>query len=155
MFGKDGASRAKASSCDRHLAYLCRIARKQGVPAVVQGKSRSAPSSPHACISCSQVVREVIRAYSYVLLWMAISISVIMFNKWVLAYSGFPFPITLTLWHMVFCSTVGFMCVRVFKVVKSHNMSPREYMNRVLPIGEHASAQGCCSGCRTTQQPTD
>ena len=61
-----------------------------------------------------------------------------MFNKWVLAYSGFPFPITLTLWHMVFCSTVGFLCVRVFKVVKSHNMTARDYCNRVLPIGASA-----------------
>jgi hypothetical protein len=77
----------------------------------------------------------VVKAYSYVLLWMSISCSVIMFNKWVLAYSGFPFPITLTLWHMVFCSSVGFLAVRVFKVVKSHNMTAREYCNRVLPIG--------------------
>ncbi|KAG1680763.1 hypothetical protein FOA52_008096 [Chlamydomonas sp. UWO 241] len=83
----------------------------------------------------AKVVKEVVKAYSYVLLWMSISCSVIMFNKWVLAYSGFPFPITLTLWHMVFCSTVGFVAVRVFKVVKSHNMSAREYCNRVLPIG--------------------
>ena len=52
-----------------------------------------------------------------------------------LAYSGFPFPITLTMWHMVFCSTVGFICVRVLGVVKSHNMAPREYVRRVLPIG--------------------
>jgi hypothetical protein len=89
----------------------------------------------HAPPPPSQVIKEVVKAYSYVLLWMSISCSVIMFNKWVLAYSGFPFPITLTLWHMVFCSTVGFLAVRVFKVVKSHNMSAREYCNRVLPIG--------------------
>lgn len=78
----------------------------------------------------------MIKAYSYVLLWMSVSCAVILFNKWVLAFSGFPFPITLTLWHMVFCSTVGFICVRVLKLVKSHNMSAREYCNRVLPIGE-------------------
>jgi hypothetical protein len=82
------------------------------------------------------VVKEVIKAYSYVVMWMSISCAVIMFNKWVLAYSGFPFPIALTLWHMVFCSTVGFLAVRVLKLVKSHNMSAREYCNRVLPIGE-------------------
>ncbi|GAX82426.1 hypothetical protein CEUSTIGMA_g9854.t1 [Chlamydomonas eustigma] len=82
-----------------------------------------------------KVVKEVVRAYSYVVLWMSISCAVIMFNKWVLAYSGFPFPISLTLWHMIFCSAVGFICVRVLKLVKSHNMSVREYCNRVLPIG--------------------
>lgn len=66
---------------------------------------------------------------------MSISCSVILFNKWLLAFSGFPYPITLTGWHMLFCSTIGFLCVRVFKVVKPHNMSPRDYMRRVMPIG--------------------
>lgn len=56
--------------------------------------------------------------------------------QWVLAYSGFPFPLALTLWHMTFCSCVGFLAVRVFKLVKSHNMSVREYCTRVMPIGE-------------------
>ncbi|KXZ55498.1 hypothetical protein GPECTOR_2g1047 [Gonium pectorale] len=83
----------------------------------------------------ARVVREVIRSYTYVLIWMGISIAVILFNKWLLAYSGFPFPIALTLWHMVFCSTVGFLAVRVFKVVKSHNMTAKEYYTRVMPIG--------------------
>ncbi|PNH03966.1 putative sugar phosphate/phosphate translocator [Tetrabaena socialis] len=83
----------------------------------------------------AKVVREVIRSYSYVLLWMCVSCGVIMFNKWLLAYSGFPFPIALTLWHMFFCSFVGVLAVRVFKVVKSHNMTPRDYYTRVMPIG--------------------
>lgn len=78
----------------------------------------------------------MLRSYFYVLLWMSISISVILFNKWLLAYSGFPYPISLTLWHMVFCTFVGTMAVRVFKVVKSHNMSRRDYIRRVMPIGE-------------------
>lgn len=56
--------------------------------------------------------------------------------QWVLAYSGFPFPLALTLWHMSFCSAVGFICVRVLKLVKSHNMTAREYCTRVMPIGE-------------------
>lgn len=75
------------------------------------------------------------RSYTYVGTWMAISISVILFNKWLLAYAGFPFPITLTMWHMTFCSTIGIICVRVLGVVKSHNMSSSDYMRRVMPIG--------------------
>lgn len=66
---------------------------------------------------------------------MSVSTSVILFNKWLLAYSGFPFPIALTMWHMTFCSTVGFICVRVLKLVKSHNLSSQEYFQRVMPIG--------------------
>ena len=53
-----------------------------------------------------------------------------------LAFSGFPFPITLTMWHMSFCSAVGFICVRVLGITKSHNLSLRDYTQRVLPIGE-------------------
>lgn len=112
-----------------------------------------------------RVVKEIVRSYTYVCIWMAISIAVIMFNKvitaaqllpavkhpqssvntlpssflqWLLAYSGFPFPIALTLWHMSFCSVVGFMAVRVLKVVTSHNLSLKEYMSRVMPIGKSA-----------------
>lgn len=104
----------------------------------------------------TKVLREVIRSYTYVLIWMSISIAVILFNKWLLAYSGFPFPIALTVWHMAFCSTVGVLAVRVLRVVKSHNMPAREYMKRVMPIGarerERActgrGATCCCSGAQ-------
>lgn len=83
----------------------------------------------------SQVAKKVFQSYFYVLVWMTNSIAVILANKWLLAYSGFPFPITLTLWHMSICSTIGFLCVRVFNVVKSHNMPASEYVRRVVPIG--------------------
>lgn len=36
---------------------------------------------------------------------------------------------------MVFCSAVGFLLVRVLKVVKSVNMPRRDYLRRVMPIG--------------------
>ena len=85
--------------------------------------------------SKAKVLREVIRSYTYVLIWMSVSSAVILFNKWLLAYSGFAYPIALTMWHMFFCSAVAFLCVRVFKVVKSHNMSADDYYKRVMPIG--------------------
>ncbi|KAL4422706.1 hypothetical protein ABPG75_008903 [Micractinium tetrahymenae] len=82
-----------------------------------------------------EVLGAIIKAYTFVVIWMAVSISVILFNKWLLAYSGFPFPIALTMWHMSFCSAVGFICIRVLGLVKSHNMSTKDYMQRVMPIG--------------------
>ena len=93
----------------------------------------------------TRVLQEVIRSYSYVLTWMGISSSVILFNKWLLAYSGFPYPIALTLWHMFFCSTVGVLCVRVFRVVKSHNMSANDYVRRVMPIGRQLRTCDCAA----------
>ena len=36
-------------------------------------------------------------AYSYVGLWITLSAGVIMYNKYVLSYFGFPFPVALTM----------------------------------------------------------
>ncbi len=69
------------------------------------------------------IVAEAMKSYFYVIVWMSISITVILFNKWLLAYAGFPFPISLTLWHMFFCSVVGFLCVRVFKVSRGRTQT--------------------------------
>ena len=79
--------------------------------------------------------RQVIAAYSYVVVWMTVSCAVILFNKWLLAYTPFHYPLALTLWHMVFCSISGFLVVRVFKVTPSVNMSWNDYFRRVVPIG--------------------
>lgn len=92
------------------------------------------------------VFRQIIQSYTYVLVWMSLSILVIMFNKWMLAYSGFPFPMALVMWHMCFCSAVGFLAVRVFRVVESHDMNTEEYFKRVIPIGEGAG-RSCAPTC--------
>ena len=83
----------------------------------------------------SAALQQGLRAYFYVAIWMGVSMAVILFNKWLLAFAGFPFPITLTLWHMAFCSVAGVLAVRVFRITSSHNMPVEDYMQRVLPIG--------------------
>lgn len=45
------------------------------------------------------------------MLWVSLSGAVIIYNKWLLAYGGFPFPIALTMFHMAFCGTVAFVMV--------------------------------------------
>lgn len=94
-------------------------------------------------MSPSSAIQQAAHAYFYVAIWMCVSISVILFNKWLLAFAGFPFPITLTLWHMAFCSAAGFICVRVLKVTKSFNLSVEEYVTRVMPIGKLPDACAC------------
>ena len=37
----------------------------------------------------------------YVALWIALSAVVILYNKYLLAYGGFPFPIALTMWVLL------------------------------------------------------
>lgn len=83
----------------------------------------------------SEIMKEVVKSYACVGLWMSISMSVIMFNKWLLAFAGFPYPLALTLWHMIFSSAVGIFSVRVLKACPTHNLSVQEYARRVLPIG--------------------
>ena len=45
-----------------------------------------------------KVFGEALMAYGYVSLWIVLSGAVITYNKFLLAVSGFPYPITLTLW---------------------------------------------------------
>ena len=35
------------------------------------------------------------------------------YNKWILSYFGFPYPIALTMWHMFFSSCLAFICIKV------------------------------------------
>lgn len=79
--------------------------------------------------------QQAAKAYFYVTIWMAISMSVILLNKYILAYSGFRYPIALTLWHMVFCTSVSSFLVRGIGATKRLHMPRKEYVNRVVPIG--------------------
>jgi|Transcript_2555 hypothetical protein len=79
--------------------------------------------------------QQAAKAYFYVTVWMTISMSVILFNKYILAYSGFKYPIALTMWHMVFCTAVSAILVRGTGTTKRLHMPRKEYVNRVVPIG--------------------
>ena len=57
-----------------------------------------------------------------------------MFNKYLLAYAGFPFPVLLTMWHMFFCSTLAYLLVRSGRV-QSVNMDRETYLKAIVPIG--------------------
>lgn len=71
----------------------------------------------------------------YVSLWISLSGTVILYNKWILAYYGFPYPISLTMWHMLFSSALAFICVRSGYVAPAANMTAETYMRAVVPIG--------------------
>lgn len=90
------------------------------------------PKDPDAPLTAWQ---QAAKAYFYVIVWMTISMSVILFNKYILAYSGFKYPIALTLWHMFFCTTVSSFLVRGIETTKRLHMPRKDYVNRVVPIG--------------------
>lgn len=81
------------------------------------------------------LLREGAVTYAYVLLWIALSATVIMFNKYLLTYAGFQFPITLTMWHMLFCSVAAAAVVRLGYVAPSEGMNQEVYTRAIVPIG--------------------
>ncbi|KAJ7558816.1 hypothetical protein O6H91_04G057100 [Diphasiastrum complanatum] len=77
--------------------------------------------------------------YAYLLLYISLSSGQIFFNKWVLSSKqlNFPFPLSLTLLHMVFSSVLCFMTwqkldLSTIKLASSKNL---RYITSVCPIG--------------------
>ncbi|PRW20839.1 putative sugar phosphate phosphate translocator [Chlorella sorokiniana] len=80
------------------------------------------------------VLKKVVTAYSYVAIWIGLSGAVIMYNKYLLAYRGFPYPITLTMWHMFFCAALAIGLVKSGKV-QAISMDRDTYVRAIVPIG--------------------
>uniref|UniRef100_A0A7C9AJ72 Sugar phosphate transporter domain-containing protein n=1 Tax=Opuntia streptacantha TaxID=393608 RepID=A0A7C9AJ72_OPUST len=86
----------------------------------------------------NKVLKDGVLTYLYLLLYIALSSGQIFFNKWVLSSKeiNFPYPLGLTLLHMVFSSVLCFMLTKVFKVLKvEEGMTLDIYSTSVIPIG--------------------
>ncbi|KAL2500751.1 putative sugar phosphate/phosphate translocator [Forsythia ovata] len=83
------------------------------------------------------VVKKIVLSYTYVAIWIFLSFTVIVYNKYILDRKmyNWPYPISLTMIHMSFCSSLAFILVRVFKVVEPVTMSWDLYLKSVVPIG--------------------
>ncbi|KAI3928760.1 hypothetical protein MKW98_024361 [Papaver atlanticum] len=83
------------------------------------------------------VVKKILISYAYVGIWIFLSFTVIVYNKYILDKKMFnwPFPISLTMIHMGFCSSLAFILVRVLKLVEPVSMSRELYISSVVPIG--------------------
>lgn len=83
------------------------------------------------------VVKKVLLSYTYVAIWIFLSFTVIVYNKYILDHKmyNWPFPISLTMIHMGFCSSLAYLLVRVFKLVEPVTMSRDLYISSVVPIG--------------------
>ncbi|KAJ8461192.1 hypothetical protein OPV22_034118 [Ensete ventricosum] len=86
------------------------------------------------------VLKKVLLSYAYVAIWIFLSATVIVYNKYILdpRMYGWPFPISLTMIHMAFCSAVAFLVVRVLRLVEapsSPSMTRAFYLSSVVPIG--------------------
>ncbi|KAL2611413.1 hypothetical protein R1flu_023105 [Riccia fluitans] len=81
--------------------------------------------------------QKIVISYTYVAIWIFLSFTVIIFNKYILDKKmyNWPFPVSLTMIHMGFCSSLAFLLVRVFKFVEPVAMTRELYMSSVVPIG--------------------
>ncbi|PIA42476.1 hypothetical protein AQUCO_02000134v1 [Aquilegia coerulea] len=83
------------------------------------------------------VVKKVLLSYAYVGIWIFLSFTVIVYNKYILDKKmyNWPFPISLTMIHMGFCSFLAFLLIKVFNFVEPVTMSREMYLSSVVPIG--------------------
>ncbi|XP_042501811.1 probable sugar phosphate/phosphate translocator At5g25400 [Macadamia integrifolia] len=83
------------------------------------------------------VLKKILLSYMYVGIWIFLSFTVIVYNKYILDKKmyNWPFPISLTMIHMSFCSSLAFLLVRVLKLVEPVSMTRDLYLSSVVPIG--------------------
>ncbi|KAF7142774.1 hypothetical protein RHSIM_Rhsim05G0125200 [Rhododendron simsii] len=66
----------------------------------------------------TSVSRKIVVSYTYVAIWIFLSFTMIVFNKYILDRKMFnwPFPISHTMIHMAFCSSIAYLLVHIFRV---------------------------------------
>jgi drug/metabolite transporter (DMT)-like permease len=71
-----------------------------------------------------------------VALWVCLSSSVILSNKFILTEAGFPFPVTLTFWHQGLSSVLAwFLHASKFEGAERKRLGWKNYFIYVMPIG--------------------
>ena len=75
----------------------------------------------------------------YIVLWWILGIGTILFNKWILYYHSFSFPLFLVLCHMTIGFLLSFIICKIFKITivpkEDQDLDWNFIMNRLLPIG--------------------
>ncbi|RJE19405.1 DUF250 domain membrane protein [Aspergillus sclerotialis] len=83
----------------------------------------------------------------YVTVWITLSSSVILFNKHLLDYAQFRFPIVLTTWHLTFATFMTQVLARTTNLLdgrKTVKMTGRVYLRAIVPIGVFFSLSLIC-----------
>ncbi|KAL2160032.1 hypothetical protein VTH06DRAFT_1687 [Thermothelomyces fergusii] len=83
----------------------------------------------------------------YVTVWIALSSSVILFNKWILSTLGFAYPVLLTTYHLTFASVMTQLLARYTTLLdgrKTVKMTGRVYLRAIVPIGFFFSLSLIC-----------
>ncbi|KAL8189620.1 hypothetical protein R6Q57_029186 [Mikania cordata] len=83
------------------------------------------------------VLKNIILSYTYVSIWIFLSFTVIIYNKFILDRKMYNwlFPISLTMIHMGFCSSLAYILITILRVVEPVQMTRQVYLKSVVPIG--------------------
>ncbi|KAK6927555.1 Sugar phosphate transporter domain [Dillenia turbinata] len=83
------------------------------------------------------IIKKIILRHTYVAIWISLSFTVIVGNKYILDKKmyNWPYPISLTMIHMGFCSSIAFLLIRVLKLVEPVSMSCGLHLSSVVPTG--------------------
>ncbi|KAK3387087.1 triose-phosphate transporter family-domain-containing protein [Podospora didyma] len=83
----------------------------------------------------------------YVTVWITLSSSVILFNKWILSTLEFSYPVILTTYHLAFATIMTQLLARYTTLLdgrKSVKMTGRVYLRAIVPIGFFFSLSLIC-----------
>ncbi|KAM0276070.1 hypothetical protein ACHAQH_007124 [Verticillium albo-atrum] len=83
----------------------------------------------------------------YVIVWISLSSSVILFNKWILDTLNFRYPVILTTYHLSFATLMTQILARWTHLLdgrKTVKMTGRVYVRAIVPIGLFFSLSLIC-----------
>ncbi|EFW98520.1 duf250 domain protein membrane protein [Grosmannia clavigera kw1407] len=86
-------------------------------------------------------------AVAYVIAWIGLSSSVILFNKWILHTLNFRYPVILTTYHLIFATIMTQLLARYTTLLdgrKAVKMTGRVYLRAIVPIGVFFSLSLIC-----------
>ncbi|KAK4157449.1 triose-phosphate transporter family-domain-containing protein [Chaetomidium leptoderma] len=95
----------------------------------------------------SQPAKQSLHPALYVSVWITLSSSVILFNKWILSTLHFEYPVLLTTFHLAFATIMTQLLARYTTLLdgrKSVKMTGRVYLRAIVPIGFFFSLSLIC-----------
>ncbi|TDZ35978.1 putative sugar phosphate/phosphate translocator [Colletotrichum trifolii] len=114
---------------------------------VPRGDNSSILPTTNPDVEKSQPPKASIHPALYVVVWISLSSSVILFNKWILDTLNFRYPVILTTYHLTFATIMTQILARWTNVLdgrKSVKMTGRVYVRAIVPIGVFFSLSLIC-----------
>ncbi|KAI1825121.1 triose-phosphate transporter [Xylaria intraflava] len=116
-------------------------------PREAKGPILPTSTSDAAVAEKKQAAKPVFHPALYVVAWISLSSSVILFNKWILDSLNFRYPVILTTYHLSFATVATQLLARYTSLLdgrKSVKMTGRVYLRAIVPIGVFFSLSLIC-----------